>query len=310
MNSLVVSLYLALAQAVPAPVPTIDVRTSTTNVSIGERFQVTVELQGPNGATYDFPKEIIDPSVELIQSTAAKPLARIAIYDTQVFAIDAQAKIPEITIPYALPDGTRGEVKSAPIALNVISTLDPKEPNPAPADFAPPVPVLVSRAFWVTAALAAALLIALMVFLFRRLRFPKKPNDPSVTPAITPEEEALARLDELTTTHAYRDPRTFYIRLVQVLKQYLERRLEAPVLEMTTTETVAFVKVHSWTAPHAVALRDLITSADLVKFGGSSDATNAERQIQLVRDLVGRVDRLRRTALELEAREVERRKIA
>jgi hypothetical protein len=47
-----------------------------------------------------------------------------------------------------------------------------------------------------------------------------------------------------------------------------------------------------------------------VKFGGSSDATNAERQIQLVRDLVGRVDRLRRTALELEARETERRKIA
>jgi hypothetical protein len=305
-------LYLALAQAsaTPPPVPSIEVRASTTNVSIGERFQVTVELRGPNGATYDFPKEIVDSSVELIHAAAAQPLARIAIYDTQVFAIDAQARIPEISIQYTLPDGSKGSVKSTPLALNVVSTLDPNEPNPAPADFAPPMPVLVSRAFWVTAALAALLVIALLVFLFRRLRLPKKPKDPSVTPAITPEEEALARLDELATTNAYREPKTFYIRLVQVLKQYLERRLEAPVLEMTTTETLAFVKAHSWTAPHAVAIRDLITAADLVKFGGSSDATNALRQIQLVRDLVGRVDRLRRTALELEARETDRRKIA
>lgn len=305
-------LYFALAQAdIPAPsAPTIEVRASTTNVSIGERFQVTVELRGPDGATYDFPKEIIDASVELIKAEAAQPLARIAVYDTQVFALDSQARIPEITIPYALPDGSKGSVKSAPLALNIVSTLDPNEPNPAPADFAPPMPVLVSRAFWIAAAIAALLVIGLLVFLFRRLRFPRKPKDPSVTPAITPEEEALARLDELAATNAYRQPKTFYIRLVQVLKQYLERRLEAPVLEMTTTETLAFVKAHSWTAPHAVAIRDLITAADLVKFGGSSDATNAERQIQLVRDLVGRVDRLRRTALELEARETERRKIA
>jgi hypothetical protein len=173
-------LYLALAQAsaTPPPVPSIEVRASTTNVSIGERFQVTVELRGPNGATYDFPKEIVDSSVELIHAAAAQPLARIAIYDTQVFAIDAQARIPEISIQYTLPDGSKGSVKSTPLALNVVSTLDPNEPNPAPADFAPPMPVLVSRAFWVTAALAALLVIALLVFLFRRLRLPKKPKDP------------------------------------------------------------------------------------------------------------------------------------
>ena len=303
-----VLLYLAIAQA-SAPVPTIEVRPRTTNVSIGEKFEVTVELRGPRGATYDFPREISDGSVELIQSQP--PTADgVAVYNAQVFAMGTDGRIPEIEIQYTSPDGSKGSVKSAPVLLNVVSTLDPNEQNPAPADFAPPVPVLVSRAFWIAGGLAAILVLAGVVLLARRLRFPRKLEDPKVTPARTPEEEAMSALDRLVAGRASRDPKTFYIQIVQILKQYLERRLEAPVLEMTSTETLGFVKNHAWTAPHAVALRDLVASADLVKFGGSSDASNAERQIQFVRDIIGRIDRLRRADLELRSRETDRRKTA
>ena len=68
--------------------------------------------------------------------------------------------------------------------------------------------------------------------------------------------------------------------------------------------------IEPWTAPHAVAIRDLISAADLVKFGGSTDASNGDRQLQLVRDIVARVDRLRRTEIELQTREQGRRKSA
>ena len=300
--------YLTLAQA-GAPLPTIEVRPSTANVSIGEKFEVTVELKGPRGATYDFPKEISDGSVELIQSQP--PTADgVAVYNAQAFGMGKDGRIPEIEIQYTSADGSRGSVKSAPVPLNVVSTLDPNEQTPAPADFAPPVPVLVSRAFWIVAGLATILVLAGLVLLARRLRFPRKLEDPKVTPATTPEEEAMAGLDRLVAGRATMDPKTFYIQIVQILKQYLERRLEAPVLEMTSTETLGFVKNHAWTAPHAVALRDLVASADLVKFGGSSDASNADRQIQFVRDMVGRIDRLRRADLELRSREPDRRKTA
>ena len=302
------SLYLALAQA-GLFTPTIEVRPSTANVSIGEKFEVTVALTGPRGATYDFPREISDGSVELIQSQP--PTADgVAVYNAQVFAMGKDGRIPEIEIQYTSEDGSKGSVRSAPVALNVVSTLDPNEQNPAPADFAPPVPVLVSRAFWIAGAIATILVLAGLVLLARHLRFPRKLEDPKVTPAITPEEEAMAHLDRLVAGRARLDPKTFYIQLVQILKQYLERRLEAPVLEMTSTETLGFVKNHAWTAPHAVALRDLVASADLVKFGGSSDATNADRHIQFVRDMVGRIDRLRRADLELRSREPDRRKTA
>lgn len=304
-----VSLFLALAQAsVQAPV--LEVRPSTANVSIGERFQVTLEARGPSGTAWEFPKQINDGSVELIQSNPATALANSVTYDAQVFAIGADGRIPEIEVRYKSADGSMGSVKSAPVPLNVVSTLDPNDKNPAPADFAPPLPVLVSRAFWIASSLAGLLLIAALIALIRRIRFPKKAVDPTVTPAISPEEEALNALDRLAAARATIDPRAFYIQLVPILKQYLERRLDAPVLEMTSTETLAFVKAHSWTAPHAVALRDLVTSADLVKFGGSSDASNAERQIQLVREIVARIDRLRRAEEDMRAREQDRRKTA
>jgi len=303
---LAVALLLAQAQT---PTPAIEVRPSSTNVSIGERFQVVVELRGPTGVTYDFPNEISDGSVDLIQNRSSST-AESAVYDAQVFAIGESGRIPEIEIQYRAQDGTQGTVRSRAIPLNIVSTIDPAEQNPAPADFAPPQPIQASREFWIASGLAGLLLAALLFFLIRRLRFPKKPSDPSVTPAVTPEEEAVRSLDKLGSAQAARDPKAFYIQIIQILKQYLERRLEAPILEMTSTETLGFVKAHSWTAPHAVALRDLVTSADLAKFGGATDASHAEKQIQLVRDVVSRVDRLRRAEIALSSSPDAARKTA
>ena len=303
------SLLLTLAQAA-GPLPTLEVRPSAANVSLGERFQVTVEARGGNGTSYQFPQEVSTGSVELIRSSKSPGLAEVATYDVQVFALGADAQIPEIEVRYTQADGATGSIKSAPVSLNIVRTLDPSDANPAPADYAPPVPVLVSRAFWIASGLAGALMVAVLVALARRLRFPKKRRDASVTPAASPEEEALAGLEALAGSRPTIEPKTFYIRLVQILKLYLERRLQAPVLEMTSTEALGFVKAHAWTAPHAAGLRDLVTSADLVKFGGSSDASNADRQIQFVRDLVSRVDRLRRAELEKQARDQDQRKTA
>ena len=309
MKALATSLLLLLAQA-GVLTPTLEVRPSTANISIGEKFQVTVQARGSSGTTYEFPKEIRTGAVELIQSQPVAAQAGVAVYDAQVFAIGNDGRIPEIEIQYKSLDGATGSVKSVPVPLNVVSALDPKDANPTPADFAPPVPVLVSSAFWIVSTMAGLLLVIGLGLLIRRLKFPKKPVDPMVTPAISPEEEAMNGLDRLVASRANLEPKTFYIQLVQILKQYLERRVDAPVLEMTSTETLTLVKAHAWTAPHAMALRELVTSADLVKFGGSSDASNADRQTQLVRDLVGRIDRLRRAELELQSRELDRRKTA
>jgi hypothetical protein len=305
---LVLALLCSLGAA--SPQPSIEIRPSTTNVTLGERFRVVLEASSASGATFEFPKQVNNGSIELTAATPPSPRPNEIVYDAQLFAMGAEARIPEIEVHYKERDGSVGTVKTAPIPLNLVSSLDPNETNPAPADYAPPQPVLVSRAFWVASGMASLLLIALFVMIARRLRFPKPPVEPKVTPALSPEEEALSLLERLSSARSTLEARTFYIQIVQTLKQYLERRLAAPVLEMTSTETLAFVKNHAWTAPLAMGIRELISSADLVKFGGSSDATNAERQIQLARDVVSRVDRLRRAEQDLDSRNAGARKTA
>jgi hypothetical protein len=302
-------LVLAAIQG-EAFLPSIEARPSSTNVSIGERFQVTVEARGTSGMTFEFPQTVSDGSIELTQSRSASSANSVAVYDAQVFAIGDSAKVPEIEVAFKTGDGAQGTAKSRPVPLNVVSALDPNEQNPAPADFAPPQPVLVSRAFWVAGSIASAILIAVFILVARRLRFPKKPVDPTVAPALTAEEAALQGLEALAVKAATIEPKAFFIQLIQILKGYLEVRLEAPVLEMTSTETLSLVKSHDWTAPHAKALRELVSSADLVKFGGLSQATDAQNHIQLVRDVVARIDRLRRAELDRVTRDQERRKTA
>ena len=308
---LAVACFLASAPVPHAQTPpTINVRVSSTNVALGERFRVTLEAQGADGLRFDFPKQVHDGAVEMVAATQPSSRPNEIAYETQLFALGDEARIPELEIRYVGRDGSSGVVRTAAIPLNVITTLDPKEENPVPADYAPPMPVLVSRIFWVAGAALAVLALALLFVIARRLRFPRRPVDPVVTPALSPEEEAFARLDRVASSLGQLDPRAFYIEIIQTLKAYLERRLEAPVLEMTSTESLAFVKAHAWTAPLSAGVRDLVTSADLVKFGGASDVSNAERQIQLVRDVVARVDRLRRAEMEIKVKEVEARKTA
>ena len=310
LRSVPLAFALLLSLGAAAPPPSIDVRPSTTNVTLGERFRVILEARSAPGVSFEFPKQVNEGSIELTAATPPSPRSNEMVYDAQLFAIGADARIPEIEVRYRERDGSNGSVKSPIVRLNVVSTLDANDTNPAPADYAPPRPVLVSRAFWVASGLAAVLLIALFVLIARRLRLPKAPAEPRLTPALSPEEDALALLEKLSTARSTMEAKVFYIQIVQILKQYLERRLEAPILEMTSTETLAFVKNHAWTSPLAVGVRELVTSADLAKFGGSSDATNAEKQIQLARDVVSRVDRLRRADLELAHRDLAPRKSA
>lgn len=303
-----VTLLLSGLASAAEPV-TVDIRPSTSNVGVGEKFRVTLEAHGPRGIVFDFPKTISTGSVDLNLVPTATTSSS-AVYDAQIFALGKDAAIPSLQLPYRTSDGRDGTLETEALPLNVVSLLDPGDKNPAPADYAPPVPVLVTRVFWVFAGLTVVLAAALLVWLARRLRFPKAVPSAVATPSISPEEAALKQLDALARTLPSPEARAFYIDIVQVLKQYLERRLEAPVLEMTTTETLAFVRAHEWTGEHAPRIRDLVHAADLVKFGGATEAPLAEQHLALVRDVVSWVDRARRAEEDRQAREEALRKTA
>lgn len=276
----------------------VTARPSKLDVTLGERFTVQLDGVGPDGITWTFPTEVPGEAVELRPppppanpKDAPPPLppGRM-VWEAQAFAMEG-AEIPAITVRYRLADGTEGEVSSAPVPLRVLSVLPRDEEEPRLADIRPPVGVGPGREFWV--ALGVLLLgLGLAVWAWRRRKRPAAAAVPAAPP--TPaDEEARAALAKLRASGLLRrgEYRLYYIQLAEVAKRYLERRLEAPVLEMTSSEMVAFVREHPAASAHAPALRDLAGAADRIKFArGSGLVEEGERHAAEVEKLVATVE--------------------
>ena len=289
------------APAAPSPAPTaegpvrVTVTPSKSDVTVGETFTLELRATGPEGTTYTFPGEASSDALELRTPTApaagggasAPPAAPgTHRYEAAVFTL-GRAEVPSIPVRYRLPDGTTGEASSAPLTLRVLSLL-PKGEEPKLADVRPPVPVGIGRAFWIALAAALALVAALAVWFLRRRR---KKLAPAAAPAapVPPDVEALRALDALQAQGlpARGEHRAFYIALTAVAKRYLERRLKAPILEMTTAETLAFLRGHPQADGLHPALRDVAEAADRIKFArGEGLTAEAERHLAAVRALV------------------------
>src|SRR5262249_38114719 len=143
-----------------------------------------------------------------------------------------------------LPDGTQGQASSAALKLRITSLL-PKDPGQQQlADIREPQALAIGVPFWVAAGSLLLLLAGLVTWLVMRRR-----PLPAVAPAPPPraaDAEAREALDRLAASGLLAGGafRAYYIALAEIAKRYLERRLGAPVLEMTSTEMVSFLRDH------------------------------------------------------------------
>lgn len=287
------ALVLLASLALAGEEPSVKATASRTEVRVGEAFTVEVTASGPPGATYTFPRDAGSESVELREPAAPpagtpvpEPLPGTHRYEAAAFAV-GEAEVPPLAVSYRLPDGTEGVARTEAIPLRIVSVLpkDPKEQKLA--DIRGPVPLRVAAAFWIALGLAVALVAALVFWIVRRRREAAAPA-PAV-PALPPDAEALRALDGLAASGLLErgEYRGFYIALTGIAKRYLEGRLGAPVLEMTSAETHAFLKDHPHAKSFAMPVRDLAGAADRIKFArGEGLEDEARRHLLGVRQLV------------------------
>jgi hypothetical protein len=288
---------LFLAQAVPAAAPpapspvAVTATASKAEVTVGETITVELKASGPAGATFTFPGEAETDAFELrtppADPRAPAPEPGTHRYEAAVYAV-GEVTLPPIPVRYRLADGTEGEAASEPIVLKVVSLL-PKDPQERKLlDVRGPQAVGIGRAFWIALVAALVLVAALAAWLVRRRRKKEGPGIPAV-PEMPPDVEALRALEALQASSllARGEYRAFYIRLAEIAKRYLERRLGAPVLEMTTAETLAFLRGHPRGGDLVPVVRDVAEAADRIKFAkGQGLAEEAERHLVAVRALV------------------------
>ena len=297
---LVLILLLGTSTAWAAGEPVAEATASKARVSVGETFTVEVRASGPAGTTFTFPGEAVADTFELRSApTGATPLPPGAHrYEARVFALNG-AQVPPIPVTYRQPDGTTGIVHTAAIPLEIVSLLPREKAEQKLADVRAPVPIPIGRAFWLGLAGMILLLTALAWWIFSRRRA-ASPVLAAPVPSIAPDEEARRSLEALVASGrlARGEYRLFYIDLTGIAKRYLERRLAAPIVEMTTAEMLAHLRAHPHAADLAPTLRDLAGAADQIKFARGSGLTEAaERHLSATRATIETVEaRLRPAA--------------
>jgi hypothetical protein len=322
-----IALLLAFVSAAaqpddPSPV-TATARTDKTETTVGEAFVVEVEAEGPDGTTYTFPPAAESETAELGQpapATAAgasggsanpgapgstppadlggAPALAAALppnvhrYEARVFAL-GEVTLPSVVVRYRLPGGTEGEATAPGPKVKVGSLLPKDAPAQTIVDIRPPVGVGIAPVFWAALAAALVLLAGAGVLLWRRLRRPLPEAAKLPEPELDPATDARQALDRLARGgHFGRgDGRGFYIALSAIAKRYLERRLQAPIVEMTTAEMLAHLRESEHAADLHATMRDLAPAADQVKFAkGEALSEEGDRHLAAVRQLVDRLE--------------------
>ena len=207
----------------------------------------------------------------------------------------------EIPVPgphfvWVAPSGERTPVRGASALLHVASRLpqDQKPESLAPKNERPIRIPSYGPLFWVAIGLAVLAAAALVFWLVRRRRAKGEAAVPA-PPALPPLEELTQELDRLSRVadSLGDDPRGFYSELTHAAKRYLERRLDLPVLEWTTFETIRRLRERNLEPPREIGLSELLGAADRVKFG-KGRATREEARAH--------VERARLLARHMEAR--------
>lgn len=297
---LVLMALLSASAAWAAGEPAAEATASKPRVSVGETFTVDVQASGPAGTTFTFPGEAVADTFELRSAPAGAPPPPPGThrYVARVFTLSG-AQVPPIPVRYRQPDGTTGIVRTAAIPLEIVSLLPREKAEQKLADVRAPVPVPIGRAFWIGLAGMILLLAGLAWWILSRRRA-AAPVLAAPAPSVAPDEEARRSLDALVASGrlARGEYRPFYIDLTGIAKRYLERRLEAPIVEMTTAEMLAHLRSHPHGADLAPTLRDLAGAADQIKFArGSGLAEAAERHLSATRATIETVEaRLRPAA--------------
>jgi len=305
MRSLLTCALLLAAVPAFADGPTVVATASKTQVSVGERFTVEVKASGPTGCMFEYPAQIAGETFELESVAPPAPAAKaqapgapappgtaateppgIHRYRASMFALGT-TPVPAIAVRYRLADGTRGEVSTAPIPLRIQSLLPKDKDEQKLADVRAPVGLSIGRLFWIGLVLLIVLAAALGAWLWSRRRGAIEPA--AVIAPVEPDEEARRALAELEGSGRLGrgEYRPYYIGLTTIVKRYLERRLGAPIVEMTTAEMLAHLRQAPHASEMAPLLRDLSGAADQIKFArGRGLVEEGERHLTAVRELI------------------------
>ncbi len=248
-------------------------------VTVGDRFSVRLRLRAPAGATIIFPEG--PDSLSAVEALDPRRLAdasdTAAVDQTAVYTLVAWNVGPR---PLGLDDavvrvgGAEQRVSLADVQVVVRSVLPADSaqriPKPARALIEPPAPWWWP---WLPILLAALAVALLVWWWWRRRRHGRAA--PAEDPYAVAERE-FARVEGLGLLEAGERGR-FVALMVEVLRDYLARRVGGAYLSLTSAELL--VAMRDAREVPLDRLRPVLEEADLIKFGRGPVSTDRARAL-------------------------------
>ncbi len=271
---LLLLLLSAASFAQQAPQASASLRTDATNLLVGDQARVFLSAQiDPAQGTIIWP-QLPDSfgKLEVVKKdkidTAIKGGLRVY---TQRFFISGwdslNAVIPSIQIQVMPKSGAPFLLQTDSLLFSVRTV--PVDTTKAFKGLKEIVHVgLTWRDYLLWIILGAVLLVAIVAFIVWRARRKKPEPVAPPPPAIPIHETALRLLGELETEGLWQkgEVKEYYIRLTDILRNYIEGRFGIPALERTTDELTTAAQKHPELCLQANRLHSILATADMAKF--------------------------------------------
>lgn len=271
-------LFLVLHPGITGQDVSVTTAFDSTKILIGDHVGFTINIEQPQGIILALPvfRDTLTGKIEVIDGPDfdTVSLGRERILITEKYLVTSfDSGYHRVDPVYAELAGTGG-IKRYYSDYSVLEVARAAVTPPDSAeifDIAGPyrAPVTAGEVMpWALLALVTGLLVWLIIKLIRRLRKEKKEE---VKPAIQEPAHVIAfrELELLRNEQLWQKGETkrFYVRLTEIVRQYLENRYGVNSLELTTSETLeALVKTGFKKNESYNKLRSVLNQADLVKF--------------------------------------------
>lgn len=267
----------------------------TTEMHVGDPVTVRLSVTHPPGWSVQWPDSFDLGAFEVLEFEAFRAAADArgaGGEDADAMAMRSEARlvvtsfelgeqeIPSLPLVAAGPEGALDTLRTDPFGIGVV-TVGLDEGGQA-RDIKGPLSV--PRSWWgpVLFGLAAAAAGAAIALLVRRQRRRSASAAP-VKPGPPPRPHHLVALEALAALKA--SPlleqgrvKEYHVRASDIVRTYLEGKLEVPALELTTGEVAAEMRRAALDARLCEQVREFLEACDLVKFAKlrpSADASQA-----------------------------------
>lgn len=268
-----VFVYVFISGSLYAQKATVDV--SPKSFLIGEPVTLTVQLQNA-------PKEVLWPTlcdstehykidvlnVGGIDTILGDPKSgitymqkiKITTFDTNHVVVLPMTFYGLDSTLIAITDSLQLNVSTVPVDTTK-AFMDIFDPLDERMQFSEILP-------WILLGVAILLVIGLVLLFY----FRKKKNKPMFslmkTKELTPDEYALFALQKLRDKRLWQQGlvKEYYVELTDVLRLYVSQRFKIDAMEMLSSEIVDYLSKETTIAEDTPSLKELLTTADLVKF--------------------------------------------